>query len=453
MIGPAPPNASGEVSLNEMIKTSDPQQPDLIVSYMNANPQVVFVRDEHGATALHWASLICSLPVVRTAIALGLPVHATTNDGMEPIHWACTRGWWQVVQELLQHGADINARNAQGATPVVLAAQYGHTELVNVLVKRGADINLLDEHQDSALHWAAYQGMLATVGLLHHLGLNAADADNYGSTPLHLATAQGQIGVVDYFLEQGDPSLLQLKDKKGRTPLAVAGEVAGRSRRHAEIHTRLRSHQASSNIMRLITCGSVNPADGSKRQRGPFFFFLFNGVLAYTVYPLWLQPALQAPEHARLHYAYVVCNVLMFTLFFLTVRSNPGFVPVNQVERQRYEEELRLAAEQATSRSDVDASGGRGCTLCHTCHIVRPMRAKHCPICGGCVLRHDHHCPWVDNCIGKNNYLRFYLLQWAGMLACALHVYASYLYLKTVGFDWCARCSAAPFPTHTATRA
>jgi hypothetical protein len=73
---------------------------------------------------------MCNLPVIRAAVALGLPVHATSNDGMEPIHWACTKGWWQAVQELLQHGADINARNAQQATPVVLAAQYGHTDLV-----------------------------------------------------------------------------------------------------------------------------------------------------------------------------------------------------------------------------------------------------------------------------------------------------------------------------------
>ncbi|KAJ1628743.1 ankyrin repeat-containing domain protein, partial [Pavlovales sp. CCMP2436] len=94
--------------------------------------------DQHGATVLHWAALMCNLPVIRAAVALGLPVHATSNDGMEPIHWACTKGWWQAVQELLQHGADINARNAQQATPVVLAAQYGHTDLVNVLVKRGA---------------------------------------------------------------------------------------------------------------------------------------------------------------------------------------------------------------------------------------------------------------------------------------------------------------------------
>lgn len=390
----------GGLSLIEMIKTADPNHPDLLLAYMNANPQSVFVRDEHGATALHWAALMSNLPVIRSAVALGLPVHATSSDGMEPIHWACTKGWWQAAQELIQHGADINARNAQMATPVVLAAQYGHTELVNVLVKRGADINLLDEHQDSALHWAAYQGMLSTVGLLHHLGLSATEADNYGSTPIHLAVAQGQSSVVEYFLEQAEPSLLTLKDKKGRTPIAVANELAGHSRMHAEIRNRLLAHQNSSNLMRILTFGAVGAADASKRHRSPFWFFIWNGIAAYLTYALVLQPGLTGPREERLHLIYAAVNAAMFCLFFQTVRASPGFVPIDAASREAYEEELRLSAEQATSAPPVGSDGsvgGRNVQLCHTCHVVRPLRAKHCPICGRCVLRYDHHCPWVDN--------------------------------------------------------
>jgi len=427
------------LSLIEMIKTGDPVMPDLIIAYMNANPQSVFTRDQHGATVLHWAALMCNLPVIRAAVALGLPVHATSNDGMEPIHWACTKGWWQAVQELLQHGADINARNAQQATPVVLAAQYGHTDLVNVLVKRGADINLLDEHQDSALHWAAYQGMLSTVGLLHHLGLSASEADTYGSTPMHLATAQGQSHVVEYFLEQAEPSLLTQMDKKGRTPIAVAGELAGHSRRHQEIAARLKAHQQSNTLMRLLTFGAVGSPDASKRERTPFWFFVVNSILAYVTYALLLQPGLVGERETSLHLVYAAVNSVMIALFFTTVRASPGFVPIDAVTRESYEEELRIAAEQATNakpEGNEGGVGGRNVQLCHTCHVVRPLRAKHCPICGRCVLRYDHHCPWVDNCVAYGNYLSFYLLQVTGMVACALHVWASLRYLRANPFNW-----------------
>lgn len=47
---------------------------------------------------------------------------------------------------------------------------------------------------------------------------------------------------------------------------------------------------------------------------------------------------------------------------------------------------------------------------CRKCDWAKPARAHHCRSCKTCILRMDHHCPWIANCIGWNNqghFLRF----------------------------------------------
>lgn len=46
---------------------------------------------------------------------------------------------------------------------------------------------------------------------------------------------------------------------------------------------------------------------------------------------------------------------------------------------------------------------------CTKCECVKPPRAHHCSICGYCVLAMDHHCPWMNNCIGLYNMKAFLL--------------------------------------------
>lgn len=45
--------------------------------------------------------------------------------------------------------------------------------------------------------------------------------------------------------------------------------------------------------------------------------------------------------------------------------------------------------------------------LCKICQKFKPIRTHHCRQCGVCVLKMDHHCNWLINCVGYYNYKFF----------------------------------------------
>ncbi|KAI8322859.1 zf-DHHC-domain-containing protein, partial [Martensiomyces pterosporus] len=57
--------------------------------------------------------------------------------------------------------------------------------------------------------------------------------------------------------------------------------------------------------------------------------------------------------------------------------------------------------------------------FCLKCNTPKPDRTHHCSICGRCVLKMDHHCPWLNNCVGFHTQKAFLLFIVHGSLYCA----------------------------------
>jgi len=120
--------------------------------------------------------------------------------------------------------------------------------------------------------------------------------------------------------------------------------------------------------------------------------------LAYLVLSFYTLSVPVLPQEAQ-----VVCAT-SYTIFFLAVLalgvactlSDPTD-PVVSLERR-----ARITREPFDYRKYTQI-----CTICKT-HVLE--LSKHCGFCDRCVDGFDHHCKWLNNCIGKQNYKIFVAL-------------------------------------------
>lgn len=57
------------------------------------------------------------------------------------------------------------------------------------------------------------------------------------------------------------------------------------------------------------------------------------------------------------------------------------------------------------------------------------LSSKHCQVCQKCVIGFDHHCLWLNCCIGSRNYTQFITL-----LCLSILLFSMYLTVATIHF-------------------
>mmetsp|Transcript_61321 Transcript_61321/g.142677 ORF Transcript_61321/g.142677 Transcript_61321/m.142677 type:complete len:305 (-) Transcript_61321:141-1055(-) len=114
-------------------------------------------------------------------------------------------------------------------------------------------------------------------------------------------------------------------------------------------------------------------------------------------------------------------EIVVFNYFFVlflvsyakSILTHPGEVP--NTGQWTYQSEDSPDAVSAMVKEKKRSGDRRHCKWCGK---YKPDRCHHCRVCRTCILKMDHHCPWIYNCVGFCNYKYFFLVLVYAVLSC-----------------------------------
>ncbi|KAK9450767.1 uncharacterized protein V1518DRAFT_411652 [Limtongia smithiae] len=457
---------------SELVKAAQSNNVAVVDRLISSGECTVGDVGSDGATALHWAAINNSTSVALYLLDHGADVNCKGGElKATPLLWACRAGLSSMSYLLIQHGADPLRTDIQGFNALDVAVHSSNTMLVLYLLYQGLPVDCTDPHQRTPLHWAAYQGDAMIVDVLVHWGADVKLKDVTGFTALHWAAVRGNAASMRSLIEAGSDVKAETND--GKTAASIAREMMCFPAWKQALKTAGRYEDGSiiPNTMSIMTVNrimffwpwavlgiaftllsSLNVFSGLvlastfvvgshmlltrivKRGRAksvqfhnsPYLSGLFAGS-AFWVAVRWIFFVLPATFEDAWFMNIIFFIMFGFSMYFYTkgMLMDPGYIPKPKTP----DEQLQMIDDLF----EVDQYDAQH--FCIQCYTRRPLRSKHCRVCGKCVARMDHHCPWINNCVGLRNHRSFLLYVILLEVAIPMFVYLVYEYLPDVDDD------------------
>jgi len=92
-------------------------------------------------------------------------------------------------------------------------------------------------------------------------------------------------------------------------------------------------------------------------------------------------------------YGSIACFVVLIPSYVISAAIDPGYI-------RKHFDFINLTEEFLDNNLDL-------VNLCTFDQIIKTETSFHCMYCGRCVEYFDHHCPFINNCLGYRNHKYF----------------------------------------------
>ena len=250
-----------------------------------------------------------------------------------------------------------------------LAAKSNNMRMLTFFRTKGLSIVGLDDKGSTPLHWAAYLGCELSVFTLVSWSVSVNCQDSEGLSPLHLASTNGNSQIVRLLLLKGANPLSS--DCRGRTPMDFAKDYG------------------FTKVLNLLKPPSLLNSVGIRAPSRPIESKWSLCILFFTF--LAIGTSLNLYITLSFSFVYLIVACIQWALLIFIVIKDPGYL------KSENKSLLQLCEENESVM------------ICPECVLQRKLRSIHCQVCGKCVEKFDHHCPWINNCIGGKNLSLFFL--------------------------------------------
>ncbi|DBA03614.1 TPA: hypothetical protein N0F65_006793 [Lagenidium giganteum] len=158
-----------------------------------------------------------------------------------------------------------------------------------------------------------------------------------------------------------------------------------------------------------------------------FILYAESVVVGVIIYP-WMGLSMLGMAHM---FCFTAVAFLALISHGKAMLTDPGAVP---------ESAMPLALAHVPKDEQSRSLEEQKYRTCRRCRQFKPGRAHHCSICERCVIKMDHHCPWVNNCVGLGNH-KFFLLF-------IFYVFLMSLYALILVFFRYAKCMSVSCPSN-----
>ncbi|XP_051971058.1 palmitoyltransferase ZDHHC23-B [Xyrauchen texanus] len=169
------------------------------------------------------------------------------------------------------------------------------------------------------------------------------------------------------------------------------------------------------------------------RKKGRTLFFLSLALFSlFYMFYLFLTEVVPRGYVNHLQLGAVITGVALTVISLINTKRGPGYVrphPIDTHSTVTYHSpppdidatylngarhQVVIANRASPPEQNVEYGTGQNSVeqrknWCVVCKVVRPPRAGHCRVCGVCILRLDHHCVWINSCVGQANHCSFLL--------------------------------------------